>query len=190
MDTIFILNSKGETYTIKNNSNFQNCMGYAFNKKAWLVPIVDEEYLWDIAYDMTEDEYEVADIFDALRLQMEEDISSILKIEDPNQIEEIYSNIAQERDLSTTTAAAIITARILSYFPEVRTISSEKELKPNEDLIVFAGGRGDFHFVKYSNYIISHKQGEFTEETLSYIEDGFSPLYTSERVYFAAARRD
>lgn len=189
MDTILILNSKGETYTIKDNTSYSNCMGYAFNKNAWLVPILDEEYLWDVAYDIAEskgDEYEVACIFDSLRVQMEEDISSVLKITSQEEIDDIYCKIAEEADLSTPAAAAIITARILSYFPNVRLINSVEELKSEEDLIVFGGRRGDFHFVKSSNYIISHKRGEFPPETISQIEDGFS--WTSKRVYFAAEK--
>lgn len=197
------------------NSIAFNCGGYALETFNWFLPIKNEgavaedaEAKWLTANGF-EDNWEYYDNLDYFgeddelenykRLKEKEGaemiVSLLSEIEIPQNVtEEEAKNYALDlyhnHDYHSEIALRIAALNMLKGFPNMREINDWTELNEDEYGIAYRGGTDDFHFVKFDqkNNIYTHKMGWMNIETISNLEEGFSPDYNSRTVYFAKKR--
>lgn len=150
------------THSLKLENKFNyNCMAYAFGAYRWINP-----------FDMDK--------------ETPETIMKELNLNTNNF--NLYKKV--ERDLinynfSNHLFRKIMIQRMLRIFPDLRIISSFKELNNDEYGISFATGFHDYHFIRYENGVFSHKRGELNIEILSDEKEGFKKGYCSKIIRFA-----
>lgn len=142
-----------------------NCGGYALELYDWYDPSpldIEDEYLDDfIAGNFTVDDETVYDaIYRAL----------------------FYGDLTESHLMEY-----MIKVILRDCENRIRKINNLSEVQDDEYGVLFRGGYGDFHFIKYEDGIFSHKMGGLAIETLSATtEEEIDWLgYESETYYFA-----
>ena len=152
-----------EIYQEDNAEGF-NCMGYAFGRYAWMLPL--DAFFEDGSNVAIEYSRNNGGISDAM-------------------IDESIIDAVDSAYYANDYLMEVFVDRILKDFSDVRVINDFDDLDSDEYGVVFACGDDDFHFGRYDEGIYSHKQGSYQVEIAGNEDEIFGDRYYSDRIYFA-----